>query len=256
MSSQRSILGKWLLHHRWEAHLVLPSVAGLVLVVLYFFMPVPIQKFIAPGFIELPFGSGRLLGLPHIAMGLCLAWSTTLAISTLVLTSDRSVWVASVLVLVVIVMSVLMWADGHSLLSRATALVRLTSSEGAEVSGILSQYQNLIGLAGLGLFTLFFFVAMPLVYGDSTNPVVAMLIPSRWLALTSGVMFGVFLIAFRLQQKGWDQVGGQSDMLATNLGLLVKPILVYMLLLYLARLQYLTWVRKEAQHWNPANRFR
>jgi hypothetical protein len=249
-------LGKWLLHHRWEAHLVLPSIAGLALVVLYFFMPVPIQKFVVPGFIELPFGSGRLLGVPHIAMGLCLAWSTTLAFSTLILTGDRSVWLVSVLVLVVIVMSVLTWADGHSLLSRATGLVRLTATEGADVYGVPSQYQNLIGLAGLGLFTLLFFVVLPLVYGDTHNPVLSMLIPSRWLALTGLVTFGIFLLAFRLQQQGWDQVGGQTNVLAANLGLLVKPILAYMLLLYLARLQYLTWVRQEAQHWNPANRFR
>jgi hypothetical protein len=256
MSSQRSILGKWLLHHRWEAHLVLPAVAGLVLIVMYFFMPAPIQQLMAPGFIELPFGSGRMMGLAHIAMGLCLAWSMVLAGSTLVLTKDRSVWLVSVLILVAIVMSLLMWVDGHSLLSRASALVQLTASEGSGFSGVLSRYQNLIGLAGFGLFTLLFFVVLPIVYGDSRNALVNMLIPSRWLALTSLVMFLTFLFAFRLQDQGWDQVQGQTGALAGNLALLVKPLFVYMLLLYLARLQYLTWVRQEAQHWNPANRFR
>ena len=97
---------------------------------------------------------------------------------------------------------------------------------------------------------------MPIVYGDSTNPLVNMLVPSRWLALTSLIMFLTFIVAFRLQDQGWDQLQGQTGVLAGNLALLIKPLFVYMLLLYLARLQYLTWVRREAKHWNPANRFR
>ena len=196
------------------------------------------------------------MGLPHIAMGLCLAWSTVLCISTLALTGDRSVWLVSVLILVSIIMSVLMWVDGHSLLSRASALVKLSTAEGGELTTFLSQYHNLIGLAGLGIFTLLFFVILPTVYGDSRNPLVSMLIPSRWLALTSGIMFVVFVVAFRLQAQGWDQVEGSSGALADNLALLIKPLFVYMLLLHLARLQYLVWVRQEAEHWNPANRFR
>ena len=255
-NSQRSILGKWALHRRWEAHVVFPGVGCLLIIVMYFFLPPPLQKFIAPGFMEVPLTDGRLLGIPHLAMALCLAWSLLLGWSTLFLTRDRVVWFISIVIMVAIVLTVMMWGDGHTLTSRASALWILTAGEEGRLSGILSEYQGLLGLAGFGLFTLVVFIILPLLYGDSRNPVVAMLIPSRWLSLTAFIMFVSFWVAFKLQGQGWDRVDGATGAIGGDLSIFTKPAFVYMLMLYMARLQYLTWVRTEAQHWNPAQRYR
>ena len=236
--------------------MVFPAVGCLLIIVMYFFLPAPLQKFIAPGFIEVPLTRGRLLGIPHLAMALCLAWSLTLCWSILFLTHDRVVWFISILIVVAIVLSVLMWADGHTLTSRASGLWVLAAGEDSRSAGILSTHQGLLGLAGFGLFTIIVFMVLPLLYGDNRNPVVSMLIPSRWLILTALIMLLSFWVAFRLQGQGWDQVDGTAGIIGDDLSIFTKPTFVYMLMLYLARLQYLTWVRTEAQHWNPSQRFR
>jgi hypothetical protein len=256
MSSQRSILGKWALYRRWEAHLTMPALFCAVIIALYFFTPVTVQRLISPGVVEIPFTDGRLLGVPHVAMALCLLWCLVLSMNILIMTQDRGVWFAAVLIIVIIVMSTLMWLDGHSLMSRTTELWGLASGAAGPPSGFLAEHQGLIGLAGFGLFTLLFFMIIPLVYGDTRNPVAHMLIPSRWLALTALVMFASFWLAFRLQGMGWGQFERGDGALAGDLSVFVKPVFVYMLLLYLARMQYLTWVRKEAQHWRPQQRYR
>jgi len=251
MSGQRSSLGKWALTRRWEAHLTLPGLFSLVFIAVYFFGPWSLQQMISPGVFNLPFAPDRTVGLVHLISGFCILWSLVLAISTLGLTRDKPVWLLSIAIAVVLVLKVAMWLDGHSFTSRFSDLWRLTAGDQGTISTFLVDYQSLLGVAITGLFSLLFFAVLPMLYGDSRNPVVAMLIPSRWLALTTLVLFFAFALAFKLHTQGWSQdASGYAPSLET-LEIFVDPLLLYMLMLYLARLQYRSWVRREAGHWKP-----
>ncbi len=248
---QRSSLGKWALQRRFEAHIVLPGLVSLILIALYFFGPLSVQTLVAPGVYELPFSEGRTLGLAHIVMGTWLAWALLLGVSTLAMTRDPGVWLVTIFIMTTIVLSLMMWFDGHTVTSRISALWLLTSNDQGPVSVFLQQQQSLLDLAAVGLFTLLVFIVIPLVYGDSRNPVVSMLVPSRWLASTALIMFASLWLAFRLQGQGWDQVMGEQGALDGDLSPFAMPVFLYILLLYMARLQYRTWVRREADNWNP-----
>ena len=204
MSGQRSALGKWALSRRWEAHLALPGLFSLVLIGLYFFGPWSLQRMIAPGVFTLPMMPDRSVGLVHFICGFCMLWSLLLAFSTLRLTRDKPVWLISLVIIVMLVLDLSMWLDGHSFTSRFSALWRLSAGDPGVIATFLTDFQSLLGVALTGLFSLLFFAVLPILYGDSRNPVAAMLIPSRWLALTTLVMMLAFALALRLHIQGWN----------------------------------------------------
>lgn len=236
--SQRSILGKWALQRRIEAHVTTPGLAGLLLLIVYFVSPAFFSLMFAPGAFALPLGDGRSFGLFHLLMGGMLCWIGLLAFSTLTLTRDIAVWLLSLLVLVALFFLVVMWLDGHSLSARVSALWLIATDQGGSWSDFIREQQALLDLAGLAAFSFLFFVLLPLLYGSEKGPVVSTLVPSRWLILSTLIMFIEFWLAWRVARA-----------LPGDIPYLVMPLFTYVLVLYMARVQYRTWVRREAQNW-------
>jgi hypothetical protein len=254
MNPQRSSLAKWALFRRFEAHVMLPGMISLVLIALYFFSPEAIQRMVAPGAFDVPFSSGRKLGVVHLVMGIWLLWSLVLGVSILSMARDASVWLMTVFLMTSIVFSLLMWLDGHSLTSRATDLWLLGAGEKGAIATVLSEQRGLLDLTVISGCTLLFFVLVPLVYGGRGQAMTHMLIPSRWLISTSLVMVASFWLAFSLHGQGWDQVMGETGALQGDLSVFIMPTFLYMVTLYLARIQYRTWVRREAEDWQGLRR--
>lgn len=242
---QRSSLAKWALTRRMEAHLGIPALFSLVLVVLAYLGPESARALVSPGLNLLP--GDRAIGLGHLLSGLWMAWTALLSVSTLTITRQGSVRLLNLLILAALSMCVFLWLDGHSLTSRLSALWLLAANEPGGWSRLLAQHGALLELAFLGAFSLLCFVLLPLLLGGGREGLVSTLVPSRWLALTTAVMFGAFYVAFRLQGQGWG-TAGESIMP------LVQPVFFYMLMLHAARMQYRSWVKMEADRWNPSRR--
>ena len=251
---QRSALAKWALSKRFEAYALLPGLLSLALIVPYFFAPRSIQVHVVPGSFEIPLAGGHTLGLAHLIIGILQAWMVILAISILRVARSGLVWLAVLLVCAGLVMAVMTWLDGHSLVSRAAGLWALAGQEQGPVSRFLTERADLLHITAVCGFSLFFFLVLPLVFGDTRSTVIAALVPSRWLALTTLVMCAMFWLAFRLQRLGLaSYAGAEAHRADQPILLLGLPLFYYLWVMYLARIQYRLWVRHEAAGWRPTD---
>ncbi len=248
----RSSLGKWLMHRRWEAHLVFPLLSSLVLLFVYFATPLTIQSLVAPGFIEIPFADGRKIGIAHFLVFLGVIWSLVLGKSTLTITPQASVWFTCIAVMTALIMGCLFWMDGQTLGSRASGIWMLTSGSRGAVYQFMDANPGLVNVAAICLAGLFLFVVIPLAFIRDHRPLVLTLVPSRWLMLPYTIMLLTAAVAWWLQSGGWDQTEGQLSAIGTDYSILIMPNFIYMVALYMARVQYRSWVVVESESWKKS----
>lgn len=255
MDVQKSALARWAMSKRFKAHVFVPGILGLALVALFFFAPRSIQALVFPGIVEIPIAGGQTAGLAHLVIVILQAWIVILAISILRISRSGMVWLAVFMVCAGMAMAVMAWLDGHSLVSRAAGLWALAGQEQGPVFRFLAERAALLNITAVCGFSLLFFVVLPLMLGDPHGIESAALVPSRWLALTTLVMYAVFWLAFHLQALGLVTLDGTEAPLAdVSILFLGLPVFFYLWVLYMARIQYRIWVRREGAVWRANGR--
>ena len=241
-----SPFGRWVIGHRFQAHLVIPGLASLVLLVLYFFGNLFLQYMVAPGFYELPFAGGGRISLPGLMKALFLLWILVLSVRTTAVTPDYEVKLASIAVGIGTVLTFLSWGDDNNFATRVWSGLTDAETLGDTVSGLITGGWLTVEFVLTSLLTLLFFIIVPVLYGGSRNAVIAMLAPSRWMIATVALMFVFFKFAHSLQGQGWGGVKGVEGALGGDMSLFLVLVFQYMVLLYMAEVNYLSVVRKEA----------
>jgi hypothetical protein len=240
-----SPFGKWVIGHRFQAHLAIPGLVSIILIVLYFFGNLSLQSLIAPGFSELPLSGGNRINIPGIIKAWCLFWILLLCVRTIGVTVDIEVRVVAIAILVGITIALLSWIDGNALVSRVwTGLVEPEN----QVEGILSFVSSgwfTPAFIVISVLSILFFVIVPLLNAGTQNPVTSILTPSRWMIWTVILMLVVFKLAHTLQGKGWGMVNGVEGTLAGDVSVFMALVFQYMVVLYMAELNYRSVVRKN-----------
>ncbi len=233
--------GKWIISHRFQAHVWIPMLFSLVFLVLYFSGNLFLQSMVAGGFFNLPLLDVRI-SLTDMLKAYLLAWIFIQAMRSLVITPDVEVRALSLVVGVATIGAALSWVDGNAMANRMWSGVVGAEAQDSIVLSLLSGGWLTVEFVVVTMLTLLFFVAIPLAYGTSEKPLTQVLAPSRWMIATAVLMFVIFRIAHALLAQGWGVGGG----LGTNMSLFLVVTFQYMALLYMAELNYHSVVRKEA----------
>jgi len=232
--------------HRFQAHLVIPGLFILVLLVLYFFGNLFLQSTVAPGFYELPLTSGGMISLPGLMKVYFLVWILVLAVRTTAVSPDFEVEFVSIVVAAGTVLTLMSWGDDNNFASRVWSGITDAETLGDTVSGLLDTGWLTVGFVVISLLSIVFFVVVPVLYGGSRNAVIAILAPSRWMIATVALMFMFFKFAHSLQAQGWGGVQGVEGALGEDVSLFIVLVFQYMVLLHMTEMNYLSVVRKEA----------
>ncbi|MEE4217587.1 MAG: hypothetical protein V2I48_08265 [Xanthomonadales bacterium] len=236
-------LGSWVRAHRVTAHLVIPAVASLSLMALYFSGVQTLQSIVAPSIEGLPAFSWREFGALETMQNLVLLAIIFQLVEALIRLRGPCVKLGCTVLLTFTAFLFLEEIDyGAHWVGLLTEQKQPLSPHtwGRNVHNRLTedgvQYGSYMKAASKVIVVLVF-VAAPFLLRRSTQLAVRLLRPSRWMAATAFLMFLLSLLAHALDQAGLSEINGIRGNLQYNISEFRELNLYYLFLLYFVDLR-------------------
>jgi len=247
-----SVFAKWARGHRFDSHLVLPAVMSLVLIGMYFSGQTYLQNLVAPTMKTMPLFSSREFGMLEMLQNFLLLYICFYTIRCFLAASNVSIKVFALMLTILAVFTLLEEIDyGAHFFEYMGGQHRSLDVENWD-----RNWHNKIGSGGVqnvsymkmavNVAILAGFVLGPLLLGNSRNPVIRILVPSKWMIATVVLIVLLSQLAHWLDDAGHGVIDGVAGNLYLNISEFRELNMYYLFLLYTALLNERLIDRKNA----------
>lgn len=244
-----SVFGKWVLKFPIKAHILMPALAGLALMGLYFSHVLLLQSFVAPPVNAAGQSFMGGLGALRIVQAFILLCTMFFLGRGLIATRSWPARVVLVLLLLAVVSITLEELDfGTSLASLISGQPLYAPAADGSFDPSQAAGEQIAGLIKLGASAavLALFVLAPLLMAPSRNRTVKMLAPSYWVLATVAVAVVISRLAAMLNNAGLGEIQGVPGALTHDIAEFGELIVYFLLLVYAAALHERIIAREEA----------
>ncbi len=248
-----SVFGKWVIGRPLKAHVFLPAFLSFLMVAMYYSTVPFLQDLVAPGSARPAAFSlaGRgALELLQAFFLLCIFFFT---IRCLMIARG---WMAQLWILLLLLGTIAVFLEEVDFGSSAVNLVTGLTGQGAPAAipaagsapPATGQYAGeavagYIKLAGSALLLLFFFLA-PMLFGNSRNRTLRLIVPSMWVLATVTLVVAMDRFAHFLENAGLGTIDGMPGPLTYDTAEFRELLIYYLVLVYVAGLHERVVVRQ------------
>ncbi len=239
---QSSKFGRWARSNQFKSHVVLPGGLSLLLMAMYFSGNTYLQNIVAPTIENVPLFSAREFGALEILQNILLLCIIFYSVRCLLAAGNAWVRFIALSMVLVSVFTFLEEIDygvhfveyftgEYGSLAQETwsrNWHNKTNSTGVQNVSYLKLAAKIVMLAG--------FVLAPLLLSSARNPVIRLLVPSKWMISTVVLIVLLSLLAHGLDDAGYSIIGETPGNLYKNVSEFRELNMYYLFLLYVVTL--------------------